>query len=113
VLVIDTNKEPMFEPNGHFGGLTVKNVVGSQNTQHLTIQLSFGPAGSGAYMHSHELSEQLFYIIKGSLTMETDTGESVVIEPGMAAYFAPGEGHATRNNGNEEVISIVITSPHL
>jgi quercetin dioxygenase-like cupin family protein len=113
MLVIDTNKADRFEPDGHFGGLTVKNILGPGNAEHLTIQLSHGPVGSGANMHSHEDSEQLFYVISGELTILTENGESKVLEPGMAAYLAPREGHATINKGNEDVVSIVITSPHL
>jgi mannose-6-phosphate isomerase-like protein (cupin superfamily) len=45
--------------------------------------------------------------------MSTADDEIVVLEPGMSALFAPGEAHATKNEGNEEVLSLVITSPPL
>ncbi len=111
--VIDTNKTMAFEPDNHFGNLTVVDVLGPESSNHLTIQVSFGPVGSGSNMHSHEKSEQLFYIIHGRLTMIGESGEKVVLDPGMAAYLSPKEGHATLNEGNEGVVALVITSPHL
>lgn len=109
--IIDTNGAQGKEPDGHFGGLTTTEVVGQGSAKHLSVQLSRGPVGSGAFMHLHEESEQLFFVIGGELTISTDLGESVVLRPGMAAYLAPGEAHATKNNGNEAVVSLVITSP--
>ncbi len=52
-------------------------------------------------------------MLQGNLTMSTADGESVTLGPGMAAFFSPGEAHATENEGTEEVLSLVITSPPL
>jgi quercetin dioxygenase-like cupin family protein len=111
--IIDTNSSSSIEPEGHFGGLTTVDVIGPENAQYVTVQVSRGPVGSGAYLHLHEEAEQLFFVFKGELTMTTEAGDSVVLRPGMAAYFAPGEAHATKNNGTEEVLSLVITSPQI
>lgn len=111
--IIDTNQHDATEPPGHFGGLTLTEVIGPRDAEHITVQISRAPAGSGAEMHSHAESEQLFYILHGQLTVRTEDGESAVLAPGMGVYFAPLEGHATLNAGTAEVVAIVITSPHL
>ncbi len=113
MYIIDTNKSKSQEPEGHFGGLTTVDVIGSDNAKHIKVQISRGPIGSGADLHLHENAEQLFFILEGALTMTTADSSSVVLGPGMAAYFAPGEAHATKNNGTEEVLSLVITSPQI
>lgn len=113
MIVVDTNEMEGVEPSGHFGGLTTVGVIGPDRAEHMAVQLSRAPVGSGAYLHAHEESEQIFFVLQGRLTMRTADGESVVLGPGMAAYFAPGEAHATENEGTEEVLSLVITSPQL
>ncbi|HCC78513.1 MAG: hypothetical protein A2X25_09350 [Chloroflexi bacterium GWB2_49_20] len=111
--VIDTNNKKAFKPDNHFGNLTVVDVLGPENSDHLTIQVSFGPVGSGSDMHSHEKSEQLFFILSGRLTMIGGDGEKEILSSGMAAYLSPKESHATLNEGEEGVVALVITSPHL
>ena len=101
------------EPEGHFGGLTTAWIINPGNVNNFAVQLSRAPVGSGAFLHSHETSEQLFITVQGTMTMSTADGESVRLGPGMAAFFGPGEAHATKNEGTEEVLSIVITSPPL
>lgn len=113
MLLIDTRNQDGVEPAGHFGGLTTIDVVGPVNARHMAIQLSRGPRGSGAFMHAHEESEQLFFVLSGKLLMRNADGESVTLEPGMAVYLAPNEAHATANEGEEDVISLVITAPQL
>lgn len=109
--LIDTSKVKPREPAGHFGGLTVVDVVDSVCARHLTVQISHNPVGSGGEMHSHEQSEQLFYVLQGELTVSTASGQSATLKPGMGVLFAPREAHATVNQGTEEVVAIVITSP--
>ncbi len=113
MLIVDIKDLEGIEPEGHFGGLTTAWVINSESAKHFTIQLSRAPVGSGAYLHSHEASEQIFFMLQGNLTMSTADGESVSLGPGMAAFFSPGEAHATENEGTEEVLSLVITSPPL
>lgn len=111
MYIVDIENLEGFEPEGHYGGLTTAWAISTENANNFTIQLSRAPAGSGAYMHSHETEEQIFFMLQGELTMSTEDGESVVLKAGMAALFEPGEAHATKNEGTEEVLSLVITSP--
>lgn len=113
MIVIDTNVLEGVEPKGHFGGLTTVDVINADQAGNMVVQLSRGPVNSGAYSHAHENAEQLFYVLEGRLTIRTSDGQSVVLKPGMAAFIPRGEVHATKNEGAEPVVSLVVTSPPL
>ncbi|MFB6171369.1 MAG: cupin domain-containing protein [Haloarculaceae archaeon] len=54
-------------------------------------ELAPGDAFSGGY-HTHHDQEELFYVLSGTATFDTEAGEAAVaVDAGEAIRFAPGE----------------------
>jgi uncharacterized cupin superfamily protein len=69
------------------------------------------PGDSFAYgYHAHEGQEEVFVVTAGTVTFETESGE-VVVGPGEAIRFAPGEYQQGTNAGDERVEALAIGAP--
>ena len=69
------------------------------------------PGDSFAYgYHMHETQEEIFVILEGQVTFETEDGETVV-EAGEAIRFAPGEYQQGTNVDDERVVALAIGAP--
>ena len=60
--------------------------------------------------HKHEGQEEIFYVVEGEATFETEEGD-VPVEAGEAVRFAPGEWQQGRNDGDEQVVALAIGAP--
>jgi len=101
---------------GPAAGETV-HVLGSPITiksDGLADQLFFaeqiGPPGFGVPMHVHDDEDELFYILEGELTVETEAGE-VVAKAGSFVHLPHGVAHGFRNATSQAVRSLVIATP--
>jgi mannose-6-phosphate isomerase-like protein (cupin superfamily) len=52
--------------------------------------------------HYHRLSEEIYFVIKGSGDMEVD-GEHARVRPGDAVLIPAGAWHSLENNGTSEL----------
>jgi mannose-6-phosphate isomerase-like protein (cupin superfamily) len=68
------------------------------------------PPGGGEASHYHERAQQLFYILDGVATFETD-GVSATVRPGEGYHVLPGKRHRIRNEGMEDLRFLVISQP--
>ena len=60
--------------------------------------------------HYHPYSEECFYVVKGTVTVEG--GENTVVAPEGTAVFVPkNEPHRLRNTGLEETLLVFFCSP--
>jgi len=60
--------------------------------------------------HRHPEQEEVFYVIEGTATFETEDGD-VAVETGEAIRFAPGEWQLGRNDGAERVVALALGAP--
>ena len=97
-----------FEPAGHYGHLEVSNIVGSEQKVQFATQLSYCPPGGGGHMHHHDKEDQLFVVIKGSLTFDTGS-DRFTLQEQEAVLFHAGDPHFTINETQEESVSLVTT----
>ena len=67
------------------------------------------PGALSALRHTHTKQDEFIYILKGTPTLVTDKGETV-LKPGMCAGFKCGTGNAHHlvNRGTEEVAYLEI-----
>lgn len=99
---------PRVEPPGHFGQLSVADVVPKAIGDNFVVQLSYCPPGGGGEKHHHTEEAQLFLVIAGELTF--DTGETrFTLREQEAVLFEPFEPHATLNESDRESVSVVVT----
>ncbi len=60
--------------------------------------------------HYHRLTEEIYFVIKGSGRMEVD-GEEQQIRPGDAVLIPPGAWHTLVNNGTSELRILCCCAP--
>ncbi len=60
--------------------------------------------------HHHRLTEEIYFVIKGSGRMEVD-GEEQQIRPGDAVLIPPGAWHTLVNNGTSELRILCCCAP--
>ena len=60
--------------------------------------------------HRHPDQEEVFYVIEGEATFETEDGD-VSVGAGEAVRFAPGEWQLGRNEGDERVVALALGAP--
>lgn len=97
------------EPAGHFGGLSVKDIVDETVTGSFRTQLSICPPGGGGERHSHADASQLFVVLDGEYVFD-DGRREFTLGPLDAVLFGPGEPHATRNDSGADVHVLVVTA---
>ena len=60
--------------------------------------------------HRHPEQEEVFYVVEGTATFETEDGD-VAVGAGEAVRFAPGEWQLGRNAGEERVVALAMGAP--
>jgi mannose-6-phosphate isomerase-like protein (cupin superfamily) len=80
------------------------------NTDSFSVIEERIPPGGGETSHYHERAQQLFYILGGVATFETD-GISATVRPGEGYHVLPGTRHRIRNLGTEDLHFLVISQP--
>lgn len=60
--------------------------------------------------HYHRETEEIYFVRKGSGTMEVD-GDTRKIRPGDAVLIPAGAWHSLENDGNSELIFLCVCSP--
>lgn len=68
--------------------------------------------GETVVPHVHQVMQESFYILEGTVTMYID-GKECVLEPGDYIHLEPGEGHKVCNRGEENVKMVVTAAPYM
>ena len=80
-------------------------------TGHSLNYYELAPGDSFAYgYHRHGQQEEVFIILAGVVTFETETGE-VIVREGEAIRFSPEEFQVGTNRGDDRVIAYAIGAP--
>ncbi|MBU0906673.1 MAG: cupin domain-containing protein [Nanoarchaeota archaeon] len=94
--------EIIYEMIGHpkdLGGTTKHSFV------HVIL-----PPGKSSQAHYHKISEETYYILKGSATL-TVNEQKVILKEGQACLIMPGEVHKIDNTENKDVEFLTISAP--
>ncbi len=67
------------------------------------------PPGASIGTHQHEGEDEIYYVLKGSGTLD-DNGTRTTVTPGDAVLTGRGESHAIVNTGNTdlEILAVVM-----
>lgn len=60
--------------------------------------------------HRHPEQEEVFHVLDGTATFETEAGD-VDVQAGDAIRFEPGEWQLGRNAGSERVVALALGAP--
>jgi uncharacterized cupin superfamily protein len=88
---------------------SLSNALGADHCALNHYELAPGDAFGFGY-HRHSDQEELFYVIEGTATFETEDGE-VEVGAGEAIRFAPGEWQLGRNDGDDRVVALALGAP--
>lgn len=72
-------------------------------------ELEPGDSFAFAY-HNHEIQEEVFYVVSGTATFDTEDGP-VSVGPDEAVRFGPGEFQRGWNRGDERVVALAFGAP--
>lgn len=87
----------------------VTDAIGAANVALNYYELAPGDSFAYGY-HTHENQEEIFVILEGRVTFETEDGD-VVVGAGDVIRFAPGEYQQGVNTGPERVVAFAIGAP--
>ena len=79
-------------------------------TAHLSVIEERMPPNSAEQRHFHSAARQFFYVLSGQLTMELE-GEIHQIPASGGLEIEPGARHQARNDTQDDVCFLVISSP--
>ena len=87
----------------------LSKALGAENVALNYYELAPGETFGFGY-HRHPDPEELFYVVEGVATFETEDGD-VTVDAGEAIRFAPGEWQWGRNDSDERVIALALGAP--
>lgn len=88
---------------------SLSNALGAEHLAVNHYVLDPGESFGFGY-HRHGDQEELFYVLKGTATFETEEGDKTV-DADEAIRFAPGEWQLGRNETDEQVIALALGAP--
>jgi mannose-6-phosphate isomerase-like protein (cupin superfamily) len=68
------------------------------------------PPGTSETRHYHQVASQLFYVLRGTLSIEL-AGADSSLGTGQGIRVAPGEVHQVRNTSAADVEFLVVSEP--
>lgn len=87
----------------------VSRAVGAEHVTVNHFELAPGERFGFGY-HRHPEQEELFYVLEGTATFETEAGD-VEVRAGELVYFEPGEWQLGHNRGDEPVKALAMGAP--
>jgi uncharacterized cupin superfamily protein len=101
------------DPDRQMGPAAEKRPLsGALGTTELAVnyyELAPGDAFGFGY-HRHPDQEELFYVLEGVATFETEDGD-VNVAAGEAVRFGPGEWQLGHNEGEDRVVALAVGAP--
>ncbi|MFC5972852.1 cupin domain-containing protein [Halomarina salina] len=94
------------------GSKLFKSLTGALGVEGLAVNYYEVAQGEtiGDCYHRHHEQEELFYVVAGTATFETEGGD-VTVETGELIRFAPGDWQQGRNAHDERLVVLAIGAP--
>jgi mannose-6-phosphate isomerase-like protein (cupin superfamily) len=102
-----------YTPFNHFGMQTQVIFNPDGGCLRANITLSTLPRGSGSNDEVHEHSDQIFYILQGSMKVYARGQMIEELREGDAILVEAGDVHAVRNEGETDTVFYAVTVPPL
>ncbi|SLM31702.1 putative Cupin domain protein [Desulfamplus magnetovallimortis] len=109
ISVKDAKGTP-YDAAKHFGVYGLQKIT-EADSKRITVCYSYFQPDGGAEM-SPSPKERVYYVTKGSITVNGKDGESHLLNEGDMIYIAPGEERdMTINNGKPAEVLVFIVTP--
>jgi quercetin dioxygenase-like cupin family protein len=110
MISVQDAKGTVYEAAKHFGVYGLQKITESQSKR-ITVCYSYFQPDGGAEMSSSP-KERVYYVVKGSITINGKDGESHLLNPGDLIYIAPGEERdMVINDGKPAEVLVFIVTP--
>ncbi len=96
---------------GHHGALS-KLLVNPENspTKYFDFRISTYTPKGHVEPHTHEVTEQVYYILSGKGVMILGD-RRIVVEPHTSIFIPPHVVHAIENTGLDDLVFVVVSAP--
>jgi mannose-6-phosphate isomerase-like protein (cupin superfamily) len=84
--------------------------AGDLGARNLSVTWVDVPPGAEQRLHSHEDSEQVYVIVRGSGRMHV-SGDEEDLAVGDLVFIPPATDHGIQNNGSETLVYVSAASP--
>jgi quercetin dioxygenase-like cupin family protein len=111
--VYRNNMGEKYTPSDHFDMKTQVIFNPDGGSKKVTMTLSTLSKGSGSHDEVHEHSDQIFYVIQGSMKIYGQGQLLADLNMGDAVLIEAGDIHAVRNEGDLDAVLLVVTVPPL
>jgi quercetin dioxygenase-like cupin family protein len=81
------------------------------NNEEMIMGYAVTPPGESVKTHKHPVSEECFFVTRGSGRVVLETGESLTFEKGEAIRIPPNIEHSIENIGDEELCVLFASAP--
>jgi quercetin dioxygenase-like cupin family protein len=81
------------------------------NSKNAAISISTLKKGAGSYDDVHEHSDQIFYILQGTMNVYAENKFLYSVSAGDAILIEAGDIHAVLNEEDEDCIFYSVTTP--
>jgi mannose-6-phosphate isomerase-like protein (cupin superfamily) len=98
------------EAPGHYSAFSKLLVNESHGSKYFDFRVSSYQPKGYCEPHTHEIAENIYYILKGTGIVELE-GVRHLVGPGKVIFVPPGVEHGIANTGFEDLIFIVAASP--
>lgn len=102
-----------YTPLDHFDMTTEVIFNPDLGSEHANVTLSTLRTGAGGNDEVHEHSDQIFYILKGTLQVSANGKRLHTLHKGDAIFVQAGDVHSVVNEDEEDCAYIAITVPPL
>jgi quercetin dioxygenase-like cupin family protein len=113
MIVVRKGEGAKFVPDGH-AKMEAAKIFGPENgCRRAAIHLSTLQPGGGMEEEVHDSSDQVFYVLSGSIVARSGGEEVGILQAGDGIHIEAGEPHAFRNEGGEPCVLYILTVPPL
>ena len=113
MIVIRKGQGERFVPDGHAKMEALKLFGPENGSRRATIHLSTLQPGGGMEEEVHDSSDQVFYVLSGSIVARSKGEQVGTLQAGDGIHIEAGESHAFRNEGQEACVLYILTVPPL
>ena len=113
MIVVRKEQGERFVPDGHAKMEALKLFSPENGSLRAVIHLSTLQPGGGMEEEVHDSSDQVFYVLSGSIVARSGGEEVGTLQEGDGIHIAAGEPHAFRNEGQEACTLYILTVPPL
>ncbi|NWF55028.1 MAG: cupin domain-containing protein [Syntrophaceae bacterium] len=102
-----------YTPFNHFNMQTQVIFNPEGGCRRANFTLTTLPKDSGSYDEIHENSDQVFYLIQGSMSVYAHGKLVAEVREGDAVFVEAGDVHSVRNEEERDAIFLAVTVPPL